>query len=128
MANRTKFTAIKREEFCRVLAGGDSVTAAAESVGLSRRAAYNAREADPDFAAEWDAAVEAGTDRLEDEAKRRGLDKSDTLLIFLLKGRRREKYGDKVEHGGKDGGPIEVKKYVVEVIGGSGAEGNTNPG
>jgi hypothetical protein len=38
----------------------------------------------------------AGTDALEDEALRRAKDKSDTLLIFLLKARRPEKYKDRV--------------------------------
>jgi hypothetical protein len=39
---------------------------------------------------------------LEDEALRRAKDKSDTLLIFLLKARRPEKYKDRIstEHSG----------------------------
>lgn len=31
---------------------------------------------------------------------------SDQLLMFLLKGRKREVYGDKIEASGKDGGPL----------------------
>ena len=34
---------------------------------------------------------------------------SDTLLIFLLKGAMPTKYGDRVTHTGKDGGPIDVR-------------------
>ena len=33
---------------------------------------------------------------------------SDPLLQFVLKGRRRETYGDKTEIGGIDGGAIQV--------------------
>ena len=32
---------------------------------------------------------------------------SDTLLIFLLKGQMKERYGDRVAHTGDNGGPME---------------------
>lgn len=68
--------------------------------------------------------MEEGTDLLEDEAQRRARDGtqkpiyqggkkvgivneySDTLLIFLLKARRRGKFGDKVQHGGDAENPM----------------------
>jgi len=40
---------------------------------------------------------------------------SDTLLVTLLKARMPEKYKDKVEHTGKDGGPIQVEIYKVRL-------------
>jgi hypothetical protein len=40
----------------------------------------------------WDAARESGTDLLEDCARRRAIERSDTLLIFLLKARRPHVY------------------------------------
>ena len=75
------------------------------------------------FAAEWEDAVESGTDLMEDEMRRRaveGVDEpkfhdgqicgyarrySDTLLIFMLKARRPEKFKDRAEvaHKGKGG-------------------------
>lgn len=99
---------------------GLSITAAASHAGVGRTTAYQWREADPVFAEAWDDAIEAGTDRLEDETHRRAFngvtrpvavgkeiveitEYSDTLAIFLLKGRRPEKFRDnvKVDHGGK---------------------------
>lgn len=95
------------------LSDGASVTRAAEVAHIPHRSVYDWREADPAFAADWDAAIEAGTDRLEDEALRRAKDGtvkpvfylgsecghvreySDTLTIFLLKARRPAKYRER---------------------------------
>jgi len=78
---------------------------------------------DEAFAAAWDDAVNQGTDVLEAEALRRAKDRfneprfyegdvcghvrkySDTLLIFLLKARRPEKYQGRIATGS---GPIAV--------------------
>ena len=67
---------------------------------------YRLRHADPDFAADWDSAVEDALDALEEEVRRRaieGVEKpvhyqgqrvdsvtqySDQLAMFLLRGRR----------------------------------------
>lgn len=93
---------------------------------MSRRAVYNIREKNEKFRLEWDSAVEEGTDTLEDEAKRRAYegvdhpvtyqgeitatykDYSDTLLMFILKARRPDKYRERQEVSGPDGGPIPV--------------------
>jgi hypothetical protein len=83
-----------------------NVSAAARHVGKSRAALYRARKQDAAFAAEWDDALEEAADWLELEALRRAVDGteegryfqgemigtitrySDSLLMFLLKGRR----------------------------------------
>jgi hypothetical protein len=101
-----------RTKFLDGLASGLSVAGAAREAGVHRATPYGWREADPEFAQAWDVAREAGTDLLEDEAWRRAYDgterpvyqqgglvgktreHSDLLLIFLLKGRRPEKYRD----------------------------------
>jgi hypothetical protein len=70
---------------------------------------YEWRKKDEQFNADWDDAVEQGTDLLEDVAVRRAKDHSDTLLIFLLKARRKERYADRQEHTGKEGGPITLQ-------------------
>lgn len=128
MANPTTFTPQKREKFLKALSAGASVAKAARSALWSRQAAYGYRKDHPDFAAEWDEAIEAGTDVLEDEALRRatkGLERykfnkdgdpilnpktgqpyfervySDTLLIMMLKARRPEKYRERFEMSGK---------------------------
>src|SRR5690606_18484748 len=77
---------------------------------------YRLRKEDPDFAAAWDEAMEQASDALEVEARRRAIEGwdepvfyqgmetgmvrkfSDTLLIFLLKGARPEKYRDRIDH------------------------------
>lgn len=123
MSNRTKYTPKKVKEFIDALReSGGNVSRACDLVAIHRRTAYEWRESDEDFARLWDEAVEAGTDDLEQEARRRALDGlrrkkftktgvpiidpmtgeqyeeleySDTLLIFLMKGNRPDKYKDR---------------------------------
>jgi len=85
------------EKFLAELKEGASVTEAAETAHIGRRTAYDYRAIDEDFASRWDDAIEARTDRLEVEGERRAMQGSDTLLMFLLRGRRRSVYGEKVE-------------------------------
>ena len=53
------WTPERRVTFCVNLAGSRSVTFAAASVGLSRKAAYALRKRDPGFAALWRSALSA---------------------------------------------------------------------
>lgn len=111
----TKYTAKKGQAVLDSLSQGLSITAAMKAVDLNRSQYYNWREDVDGFAVAADAALESGTDRLEDVAKARAEESSDTLLIFLLKARRREKYGDKqhLEHTGTDGQPL---KIIIERV------------
>ncbi len=68
------------------------VTQAAIEAGIDRDTAYYERQRDPVFAAEWKEALDRGVDMLEDVAKKRAFEGSDTLLIFLLKAHRPEVY------------------------------------
>ena len=72
----------------------------AHGAGIDWSTAYRSRRRSPRFAAQWDAAIEEAADELEAEARRRAMATSDTLLIFLLKGARPERYRDRqlVEH------------------------------
>ena len=115
MANRTRLTPKKMEQFLKALAETCNVTAAARQIGMSRRAMYDKRDADTEFAEAWDNAVEQGIDTLEFEARRRayeGVDEpvfhrgeecghvrrySDTLLMFLLRSHRPEKYRERYD-------------------------------
>jgi hypothetical protein len=94
--------------FLSVLRKGNSAAAACKAIGISRQAMYVRRELDVEFAKQWNDAVDEGTDMLEDVALKRACKKSDTLVIFLLKGRRPEKYKDRLstELTGKDGTPL----------------------
>lgn len=118
MANRSKRTEKATERFLEAVRQGASITKAADLAGVGRRTAYEWREEDADFAQAWDDALEAWTDELEDEATRRAHEGvatphffkgqvcghaqrfSDSLMIFMLRARRPEKYRDQVEHSG----------------------------
>lgn len=111
MANRTKVTAIKKEQFLdALLASAGNVSHACRAVDLARRTIYEHRDLDSDFAQAWDDVIQQVADTMEREAYRRaveGVNKpvfqqgrevgsireySDTLLIFMLKGARPDKY------------------------------------
>lgn len=83
---------------------------------------YALRDRDPKFREAWEDALEHGSDRLEDIAHRRARNGSDTLLIFLLKARRPDKYRERsaVEHSGEQ--CITITRKVVHV--GSDPSGN----
>lgn len=100
------------------------VQAACDAVGIERCTAYRARKANPELAEAWDEAMEAGIDRAEQEAFRRGVEGvkkgvwhqgvrvgeeqaySDALLALVLKGRRKQVYAERTELTGADGGPV----------------------
>jgi hypothetical protein len=112
--------------FLTVLRESGNVRLASESVGIERSTAYDFRNSDDVFAAEWERAQDDAADLLEQEARRRAHDGweepvfgslgnnrgsgeigtvrkySDTLLIFLLKGAKPEKYRERnqTEHTG----------------------------
>lgn len=81
-----------RHKFLDGLRAHGVVTKAAEDAGIERATAYFERQRDPVFAQEWQEAIDRGVDSLEDCAKVRAFAGSDTLLIFLLKAHRPEKY------------------------------------
>ena len=106
--------------FIEALRATGNVTRAARYAGRSRNQAYHVRRHSEDFAAQWDEALEEGTDLLDAEARRRavtGTDKpvfykgevvgsitkySDRLLMFLLKAHDPQVFrdGGKVKHTG----------------------------
>ncbi|NVO33261.1 hypothetical protein [Hymenobacter lapidiphilus] len=113
--------AIWRPAFLAALGCNGNVSEAAKLAGISRQYAYVAYNERPDFAADWDTALEIAADVLEREAWRRAVEGgrqykftkdgdpichpdtgepyfemvySDALLTLLLKAHRREKFGD----------------------------------
>lgn len=91
-----------------------TVTAACEAAEVGRSSVYQARKADPEFAASWDEVEAKITDTLEREAYRRAtegveqpvfhqgrqvgtvLKFSDRMLEMLLRARKPEKYRDRI--------------------------------
>jgi hypothetical protein len=140
----------KREDwqpkFLAHLRESANVAESAREAGITRQNAYHFKGIDGPFSEAWDDAIEEGLDYLEAEARRRafeGTDKpityqgeikdtvkeySDTLMIFLLKGRRREIYGDKVQQelSGRGGAPISI--IEVGEAGDGSNDGTKEPG
>jgi len=69
-----------------------NVLLACHTAGISRTQAYRERAHSAAFAADWAAAEEDATDMLEAEARRRAMNSSDGLLMFLLRARRPSMY------------------------------------
>jgi hypothetical protein len=108
-----KRKALKKRHFIREFARCGNVTQAALAIKLAPQVAYVWRKKDKKFAAEWEDALNQAADLMEKEARRRAVDGveepvyqggvkvgaiqkySDTLLIFLLKGARPEKFRDR---------------------------------
>lgn len=124
------FTTKRQQVFLEALAALGHVGQAAKHAGVSVRTAYNHRTSDPEFAAAWESALQTAMETvLEPEAVRRAVQGvpepiyykgdqvgtvqkySDTLLIFLLKGGKPEKYKERTanEHTGAGGGPIAIQ-------------------
>ena len=133
MANRTIRTSKKEGKFLAALAETGNVTKACGIAKIGRMTVYDWRDGDEYFTTRWEKALDKGADALEDEATRRAHDGveepvyfkgevvghvqkySDTLLIFLLKGRRPEKYKDRFEHSGKAGDPLRIEHSSREI-------------
>jgi hypothetical protein len=89
-----------KKAFLDAFAQTGIVRAAAEAAGVGRASVYRWLEHDDAFALAFRQAEEESTQRLEQEAFRRAtrpIEPSDTLLIFLLKARRPERYRDRVD-------------------------------
>ena len=127
-----------RPAFIEALRRTGNVTLAARYAGRSRNQAYYVRRRSEDFAAQWDDALEEGTDLLDAEARRRavtGIDKpvyykgkvvgsitkySDRLLMFLLRAHRPQVFrdGGKVKHTGATdvGVDRDYEKRIMEKL------------
>lgn len=99
------------DAFLGDLAENCNVSAACRAAGITRTTAYSHRDSDPVFAAAWDDAIEAGIGELELAARKRAMETSDTLAIFLLKSHRPDVYREnkRTELTGANGGPVETR-------------------
>lgn len=111
----TAHTAANQRAFLVAFAELGNITAAARSVGIDRRSHYDWLRSDPAYPDLFAEAEEQAIESLEQEARRRavhgteepvfwkgeqvgGVRKySDTLLIFLLKGARPERYRERFD-------------------------------
>jgi hypothetical protein len=133
--------ASKQAAFLAAYAEVGNITHAAEIAGLNRETHHKWMKVDPTYPERFKTADEQAVEKLEQEARRRAVtgvrrkkftgkgepvidpvtgeqyieeEYSDTLLIFLMKGARPEKYKDRVynEHTGADGGPIQIVSSI----------------
>lgn len=82
--------------YLTALRNSGNVRASCLAAGITRETAYTHRAADATFAAEWESAMEDAIEGLEAAARQRALASSDTLLIFLLKAHRPDKYRETI--------------------------------
>jgi len=115
MRGRSRKTKKKTQQFIEVLRRSANVSCAARAIGIGRATAYRWRDDSPEFAELWEEAIHEAVDNLEAEAWRRAIEGtnkpvyhggqlvghiphySDTLLIFLLKGHRPERFKDRTQ-------------------------------
>lgn len=104
--------------FLDELAKNPNVSRAARIAGVNRATAYKHKNSNDAFSAAWDEAIEEAADVLEEEMWRRAVEGtnkpiihkgevtgtfkeySDTLMIFLAKAHRPEKFRERYEHTG----------------------------
>lgn len=94
--------------FLHAYAQSGNAKESAEAAGVSEQAVYKARKTSKTFAEQFEEAREYLADDLEAVAVGRARERSDTMLIFLLKGLKPDTYADRVRHGGDPQAPIKV--------------------
>lgn len=96
-----QITHAKKRLFLTAFAEHGVVLTAAELAGINRWTHYHWLRTDAVYAEAFEEAERSAITSLEDEARKRAIGGSDTLLIFLLKGLRPERYSDRqrITHG-----------------------------
>jgi hypothetical protein len=129
---RTRPTKNWREKVLKALRETGNITDSCRRAGINKDTFYQHRDKDPEFAAALAEAIEASIENLELEARRRAAkgckrpvyqqgrlvgyvqEYSDTLLIFLLKAHKPEKYRER--YAIKHGGELEIHEVVETVV------------
>lgn len=134
-----KIRHLKKRAFLAAFAECGNVSESAKAAGIHRDTHKNWRDADPEYVRAFADATECAIDVLETAARCRAVDGvrkpvlfqgeqvvideqpliefaySDTLLIFLLKGLRPDKYRERYEVTGKGGEPLGVAAIRADV-------------
>ena len=99
--------------FLAQLAVNANVKASAQAAGIDRGTAYDERERNPAFRAQWDAAIANAVDNLREIAWNLAVGLDPDILKFLLKAHD-PMYREKQEITGKDGGPVTIRVVYDE--------------
>ncbi len=112
-----KGTAVRdwKPAFLKALSDTANVRSSCQAAGIDRSTAYDHRASDPEFKAAWETALEDACDVLEAIARKRAADVSDTLLIFLLKAHRPEKYRENIRVETVDKVQLEIVEEIIAV-------------
>ena len=121
--------------FLAELAVDGNVSRSANAAGVDRSNAYQRRLKNPEFSRRWDDAIEAATDAIEAEARRRAVEGveepvyykgqecgrirrySDSLLLALLRAKRPQEYRDsgRVEIANAPGENLKVEESPLAI-------------
>jgi hypothetical protein len=119
-----------------------NVTSACNAAKIERSTAYRHKEADKEFAALWQEALDEAADRLEAEARRRAergvlspvyqggklvgqvREYSDTLMALLLRAHKPEKYRERQEISGTLG--LTWRQVVEQAMSNDGDSDDSN--
>lgn len=93
MSNRTKPD--WEDKFIEFLSRNPSVALAARGANIHRTTAYSYRRQSKEFAQRWAKAKAEAVELLEAQAWSRAEKQSDTLMIFLLKANKPDKYQER---------------------------------
>lgn len=140
----SKLTRKRRQKALELIRSGEHVIDAADAIGVTRQTLYYHRKTDPEFAREWDEALEIGglvqLSECEKEADFRGRigwlepkffeghicgfirKYSDGLLLARLKALAPQKYGDKTKAEATVNKPEGI---VVEFVSANAADQDT---
>lgn len=117
---------MRQDAFLSTYRQSGVITTACKAIGISRETHYDWLETDPTYPERFESAKRHAAQALEEELYRRAVDeKSDTLLIFALKGAMPDKYRERfsAELTGKDGKPLfdvaSIRAYIKQ----AGADG-----
>lgn len=133
MAEQTKPDSTKKAAFLAAYAECGVISQACRAAEVARCSHYEWLQASAEYKEKFEEAHRSAVEALEAEARRRAVEGweepvfqggelvghkrrySDMLLAMLLNGNLPEKYRNRVEHSGPQGGPIDVKHQVEEL-------------
>jgi putative ATPase subunit gpP of terminase len=93
IGNRPATTASYKRRFIAKIEKGYSARVAAQMCDIAHKTIYNWRNADPEFASDWDDAVEHSLDLVETRLMQRAIKHSDSNAQYILSRRRPQIYG-----------------------------------
>ena len=86
-----------RPAFLAMLRNSANIRLSCAEAGISRTIAYQHRDADAQFARDWDDALEDACDLVEAKARQLALEGSERMIELILRAHRRRVYGERLD-------------------------------